>query len=56
MIREAGAADPDALAAQLVLVYDGSMVGAQLDHSAAPGDAARSAAAALLDALAPPSR
>jgi AcrR family transcriptional regulator len=48
--REAGARDPDALSAQLVLLYDGSMVGAQLDRGAAPGTAARAAAAALVDA------
>jgi AcrR family transcriptional regulator len=49
LLREAGVRDADALSAQLVLLYDGSMVGAQLDHSAAPGDAARAAAAALVD-------
>lgn len=48
--HEAGAKDPDALSAQLVLLYDGAMVGAQLDHSAAAGSAARIAAAALIDA------
>jgi AcrR family transcriptional regulator len=48
LAREAGAADPDALSAQLVLLYDGSMVGAQLDRSAAPGEAAQVAAAALV--------
>jgi AcrR family transcriptional regulator len=48
--REAGAKDADALSAQLVLLYDGSMVGAQLDASSAPGDAARAAAATLVDA------
>lgn len=47
--REAGAQDPDALSAQLVLLYDGSMVGAQLDHSPAPGHAGQAAAAALID-------
>lgn len=31
------------LAAQLVLLYDGAMVGAHLDQSQAPGVAARSA-------------
>jgi hypothetical protein len=46
---EAGAEDPEALSAQLVLLYDGSMVGAQLDHSAAPGQAARTAAGTLID-------
>jgi AcrR family transcriptional regulator len=52
--REAGADDPDALAAQLVLLYDGAMVGAHLDRSPAPGDAARAAAAALVDAAVGP--
>src|SRR4051812_31822018 len=50
LAREAGARDPDALSAQLVLLYDGSMVGAQLDRSSAPGGAAQLAAAALIDA------
>ena len=48
--RQAGAHAPDALAAQLVLLYDGAMVGAQLDESPAPGEAAQAAAAALIDA------
>ena len=47
---EAGVADRDALSAQLVLLYDGAMVGAQLDASSAPGHAAQAAAAALVDA------
>ena len=50
LARAAGAGDPDTLSAQLVLLYDGSMVGAQLDHSTAPGTAAQAAAAALVDA------
>jgi AcrR family transcriptional regulator len=50
--REAGAKDPEALSAHLVLLYDGSMVGAQLDRSPAAGDAAKAAAAALIDAAA----
>jgi AcrR family transcriptional regulator len=48
--RDAGAHDPDALSAQLVVLYDGAMVGAQLDHNAGPGEAAQVAAAALIDA------
>ncbi|HEY5196284.1 MAG TPA: TetR/AcrR family transcriptional regulator [Solirubrobacteraceae bacterium] len=47
--REAGARDPGELSTQLVLLYDGSMVGAQLDRTAAPGRTAQAVAAALLD-------
>jgi AcrR family transcriptional regulator len=47
--REAGGQDPESLSAQLVLLYDGAMVGAQLDRSPAAGDAARGAAQALVD-------
>ena len=50
LARDAGAAAPESLSEQLVLLYDGSMVGAQLDGSAAPGRAAALAAAALVDA------
>jgi AcrR family transcriptional regulator len=49
LARDAGAADPDALSAQLVLLYDGSMVGAQLDASAAPGVSAQRAAQGLVE-------
>ncbi len=45
---EAGVSDPAALSEQLVLLYDGSMVGAHLDAGSAPGRAARAAAAALV--------
>jgi AcrR family transcriptional regulator len=48
LARETEAADPPALAAQLVLLYDGAMVGAQLDHSPEPGRSAAAAAATLL--------
>jgi AcrR family transcriptional regulator len=54
--REAGLENPEALSAQLVLLCDGAMVGAQLDHSTAPGHAARSAAATLIDAATRPPR
>jgi AcrR family transcriptional regulator len=50
LAREAGAADPEAVSAQLVLLYDGAMVGAQLDRSALPAASARAAAAAILGA------
>ncbi|MFK3980670.1 TetR/AcrR family transcriptional regulator [Micromonospora sp. NPDC050397] len=46
---EAGAADPDLLARQLVLLYDGASVAAQLDHDTSSAMAARDVAAALLD-------
>jgi AcrR family transcriptional regulator len=52
--RQAGARDPGALAAQLVLIYDGAMVGAQLDRSAAPGETAQTAARALIEAAGSP--
>jgi AcrR family transcriptional regulator len=48
LAREAGVEDPDGLSAELVLLYDGSMVGAQLDGHSGPGIAAQRAAAALL--------
>jgi AcrR family transcriptional regulator len=53
---EAGAQDPEALSEQLMILYDGSAVCAQLDQSAAPGKAAISAAAALIDEATRPPR
>lgn len=53
LAAEAGARDPESVSAQLVLLYDGAMVGAQLDRSAAPATAARTAAAAILEATTP---
>ena len=50
LAREAGARDPEALAAQLVVLYDGTSVGARMDRSAAAATTARAVAAALLDA------
>jgi hypothetical protein len=46
---EAGVADPDALARQLRLLYDGAGLSAQMDHDPSAATTAR-AAAALLDA------
>ena len=43
---------PDKLAAQLVMLYDGANISAQLDHNPAVAGAARDAAAALLDTAA----
>jgi len=45
--QDAGVADPDALARQLHLLYDGAGLSARMDHDPS---AARAAAAALLDA------
>jgi AcrR family transcriptional regulator len=50
LAREAGARDPEALAGQLVILYDGSMAGARLDPAAQAPVQARAMAAALLDA------
>ena len=50
LAREAGAADPATLAAQLVILYDGSTVGGRMDQSSAAARTARSIAATLLAA------
>jgi AcrR family transcriptional regulator len=47
---EAGARDPEALAGQLVVLYDGSSVGARMEQTAASARAARTIAAILIDA------
>jgi AcrR family transcriptional regulator len=49
-----GAPDPDALTAQLVLLYDGALIAAQLDRNTAAADTARTAAATLIDAALSP--
>jgi AcrR family transcriptional regulator len=46
----AGAADPERLARQLVLLYDGASVAARMDRDPGAAAAARAAAATLLDA------
>jgi AcrR family transcriptional regulator len=48
--RAAGAADPGALAAQLVLLYDGAAVGVRMDGPSTVPAAARQAAELLVDA------
>jgi AcrR family transcriptional regulator len=48
--REAGAVDPERLARQLVLLYDGATVAAQMDRDPTSAAAARAVAAGLLDA------
>jgi AcrR family transcriptional regulator len=49
LAQEAGAADADGLAQQLVLLYDGATVAAQLDHDRGAAITSRTVAAALLD-------
>jgi AcrR family transcriptional regulator len=50
LVRELGVRRPDALAAQLVLLYDGATASMYLDHDPSAAASARSAAAVLLDA------
>jgi AcrR family transcriptional regulator len=50
LAREAGAGDPAQLAAQLVLLYDGALVGAQMDRSTSAAVTARRVAEAVIDA------
>jgi AcrR family transcriptional regulator len=47
---ELGAVDPDLLAEQLVVLYDGATVGARMDRNPQAAATARSIAATLLDA------
>jgi AcrR family transcriptional regulator len=53
LAREAGAPDPEALARQLHVVYDGALQTARMDHDPAAAAVARSVAATLLDAALP---
>ncbi len=50
LAASAGARDPGRLAAQLMLLYDGAIVVAQMDRDASAALAAKDAAEALLDA------
>jgi|SRR6185369_14305915 len=50
LAREAGAKHPEKLARQLVLLYDGAVISAQMDKDSGAPATARSMAAALLDA------
>ena len=56
LARDAGAADPAALAAQLVILYDGAMAGAAQDQNPAAALSARAIAASLIEAHQDPSR
>jgi AcrR family transcriptional regulator len=50
LAREAGVPDPEGLARQLHLLYDGASLSARMDHDQSAAITARTAAAALLDA------
>jgi AcrR family transcriptional regulator len=50
LARDAGAAEPEQLASQLQLLYDGAAVTARMDRGPAAATAARAAAEILLDA------
>jgi AcrR family transcriptional regulator len=50
LASEAGVADAESLATQLVMLYDGASLMGQMERSPAPAHAAKQAAAALLDA------
>lgn len=49
LAAEAGATDPECLARQLVLLYDGAGVSAWMDHDPSVSNTARTVAAALVD-------
>jgi AcrR family transcriptional regulator len=50
LARDAGAADPQGLARQLALVYDGAAVGARMDRDAEIAQVSRAVAGTLIDA------
>jgi hypothetical protein len=49
LAREAGAKEPDRLAQQLMLLYDGVSVSGQMEHDPSAASAARAVATTLLD-------
>ncbi|OVZ55157.1 hypothetical protein CDO44_23250 [Pigmentiphaga sp. NML080357] len=53
LAREAGAADPESLAYQLMLLYDGASVSTHVDANLKAADAARATAEQLLNAALP---
>ncbi|MGW1208369.1 TetR/AcrR family transcriptional regulator [Streptomyces sp. NPDC002499] len=53
LARDAGAAEPEALARQLHLLYDGAGLSARMDRDPSAGAAARAAASVLIDAALP---
>jgi len=52
LVAAAGYSDPGQLTTQLVILYDGANISAQMDHNPAAAAAARDAAASLLSAAA----
>lgn len=54
--QAAGAADPEHLAQQLVLLYDGATAATRMDHGPTAAAAARAVATVLLDAATGPGR
>ncbi|HVR62373.1 MAG TPA: helix-turn-helix domain-containing protein [Polyangia bacterium] len=50
LARDAGAAEPERLGGELVLLYDGATVGASMDHDPGRARVARAIASRLLDA------
>ena len=56
LAREMGASDPEQLGRQLVLIYDGAMMGASMDRDPAIARQGRAMAEALLDIRPPASR
>jgi AcrR family transcriptional regulator len=53
LAKDAGATDPEHLAQQLVLLYDGAGISAWMDQDPSTAQAARTIAAALVDAAIP---
>jgi AcrR family transcriptional regulator len=53
LARDAGAAEPEALARQLHLLYDGGGLSARMDRDPSAGATARAAASVLIDAALP---
>jgi AcrR family transcriptional regulator len=56
LAEEAGATDPEHLAQQLVLLYDGAGISAWMDHDPSVANTARTVAAALVDSAIPDAR
>jgi AcrR family transcriptional regulator len=53
LAKEVGASDPETLAGQLVLLYDGAGISAWMDHNPDAAKASRAVAATLIDAAIP---